>query len=140
MGTYNGNPLGMAAARANLLEVLTPEAYERLERLGERMAAGCDAVIEAARAPRAHGRARLEGLRGPLHRAVVDYPSNAATTRALELVWTWLMNRGVFATPGREQEWNVTVAHDEAAVDRYVEAFGGLAAELSPRSCGSARA
>ena len=40
VGTYNGNPLGMAAARASLLEVLTPEAYEHLERLGERMAAG----------------------------------------------------------------------------------------------------
>src|SRR5262249_47053534 len=28
VGTYNGNPLGMAAARASLLEVLKPEAYE----------------------------------------------------------------------------------------------------------------
>lgn len=37
-GTYNGNPLGMAAARANLLEVLIAAAYERLERLGERLA------------------------------------------------------------------------------------------------------
>ena len=45
VGTYNGNPLGMAAARANLLEILTPAAYEHLERLGERMTAGCDAVI-----------------------------------------------------------------------------------------------
>ena len=27
VGTYNGNPLGMAAARASLLEVLTPDAY-----------------------------------------------------------------------------------------------------------------
>ena len=32
----------MAAARASLLEVLTPAAYEHLERLGERMAAGCE--------------------------------------------------------------------------------------------------
>ena len=38
------------------------------------------------------------------------------------------MNRGVFTTPGRVQEWNVTVAHDDAAVDRYLEAFGGLLA------------
>src|SRR5213082_350471 len=30
VGTYNGNPLGMAASRANLLEVLTTEAYEHL--------------------------------------------------------------------------------------------------------------
>src|SRR5215204_329999 len=32
VGTYNGNPLGMAATRANLLEVLTPEAYQHLDR------------------------------------------------------------------------------------------------------------
>ena len=31
VGTYNGNPLGMAAARANLQEVLTPDAYEHLD-------------------------------------------------------------------------------------------------------------
>src|SRR6059058_5732815 len=29
VGTYNGNPLGMAAARANLLEVMTPDAYTK---------------------------------------------------------------------------------------------------------------
>ena len=27
VGTYNGNPLSMAAARASLEEVLTPDAY-----------------------------------------------------------------------------------------------------------------
>ena len=42
VGTYNGNPLGMAAARANLLEVLTPEAYAHLDRLNDRILAGCE--------------------------------------------------------------------------------------------------
>ena len=31
VGTYNGNPLAMAAARASLLEILTPDAYEHLD-------------------------------------------------------------------------------------------------------------
>ena len=35
VGTYNGNPLGMAATRANLLEVLTPDAYAHLDALNE---------------------------------------------------------------------------------------------------------
>src|SRR5690242_7209344 len=35
VGTYNGNPLSMAAARANLLEVLTAEAYRHLDSLNE---------------------------------------------------------------------------------------------------------
>src|SRR5689334_21740313 len=46
VGTYNGNPLGMAAARASLTEVLTPEAYAHLDRLNDRIIAGCTAVIE----------------------------------------------------------------------------------------------
>src|SRR4051812_2023027 len=41
VGTYNGNPLGMAAARANLLEVMTPEAYAHLDHLNDRILAGC---------------------------------------------------------------------------------------------------
>ena len=57
-----------------------------------------------------------------------------------QLIWMWLMNRGVYTTAGRGQEWNVSVAHDERAVDRYVDAFGALLAELTPRLSGSARA
>ena len=132
VGTYNGNPLGMAAARASLLEVLTPAAYEHLERLGGRIVAGCDAVIER------HGlSAHTVGLGSKgcvVHSTerVVDYPSfkRRHDPELAELAWLWFMNRGLFSTPGREQEWNLTVAHDEAAVDRYVEAFDGLAAEL----------
>jgi glutamate-1-semialdehyde 2,1-aminomutase len=111
VGTYNGNPLGMAAARANLLEVLTPEAYEHLERLGERMAAGVGPGAIAL------------GSKGCVQRKRRD-PERS------ELTWTWLANRGVLTTPGREQEWNVTVAHEDAAVDRYLELFGELAGEL----------
>ena len=40
VGTYNGNPLSMAAARASLLQVLTPEAYRHLDALNERIVAG----------------------------------------------------------------------------------------------------
>src|SRR5436305_5381749 len=46
VGTYNGNPLGMAAARANLLEVMTPDAYTKLDALNERILKGCSDVIE----------------------------------------------------------------------------------------------
>ena len=43
VGTYNGNPLCMAAARANLEEVMTPDAYAHLDALNERILAGCPA-------------------------------------------------------------------------------------------------
>jgi glutamate-1-semialdehyde 2,1-aminomutase len=34
-------------------------------------------------------------------------------------------------TPGREEEWTLSVTHTEAAVDRYVEVFAELAAAVS---------
>jgi glutamate-1-semialdehyde 2,1-aminomutase len=126
VGTFNGNPLSMAAARANLEEVLTPPAYERLEALGERMRAGCQAVIDRNELP---ARAVAVGAKGCVSHDV----------ELGELIWLWSINRGLFVTPGG-QEWSVTVAHDDAAVDRYVEVFAQLAAALSPRPSGSARA
>ncbi len=127
-GTYNGNPLSMAAARASLAQVLTPAAYDELERLGGRMAAGCEAVLAEHGLP---GQVAALGSKGCVH---------GHDPELAGLVWLWLMNRGLFVTPGRGQEWNVTVAHDDAAVDAYLGAFASLAAELSPRLSGSARA
>src|SRR5436305_2109604 len=46
VGTYNGNPLSMAAARANLLEVMTADAYVHLDTLNERILRGCQAVVD----------------------------------------------------------------------------------------------
>ena len=129
LGTYNGNPLSMAAADASLHQVLTPAAYDELERLGGRMVAGCEEVVAA------------NGLDAPCvgvgSKGAVDWDGDLELG---ELIWLWLANRGVYTTAGRQQEWNVSVAHDERTVDRYVDVFGRLAAELTPRSSGSARA
>ena len=129
LGTYNGNPLSMAAAAASLHEVLTPAAYHELDRLGARMASGCENVIQSNGLD-----ARCIGL-GP--KGCVRW---AGHTQLAQLIWMWLMNRGLLTTAGREQEWNVTVAHDDEVVDRYIDSFAGLAAELTPRLSGSARA
>jgi len=41
------------------------------------------------------------------------------------------MNRGIFMTPGREEEWTLSVVHTHEAVDAYVDVFEELARELS---------
>jgi glutamate-1-semialdehyde 2,1-aminomutase len=133
VGTFNGNPLSMAAARASLLEVLTPEAYTRLDHLNERLLEGCGAVVEEYRLP---GYAVGIGAKGcvtfsPVR--VVDYETFKAHQDAdlTELSWLWNMNRGIFATPGREEEWTLSVQHTDEAVDRYVAVFEELARELT---------
>ena len=48
-----------------------------------------------------------------------------------ELAWLWNMNRGIYMTPGREEEWTLSVTHTDEAVDAYVKAFEEMAAALT---------
>jgi glutamate-1-semialdehyde 2,1-aminomutase len=133
VGTYNGNPLTMAAARASLEQVLTPDAYRHLDALNERIVAGCEAVIERHRLP---GYAVGVGSKGCVTFSptpIVDYESFKANQDVplTELAWLWNMNRGIYMTPGREEEWTLSVTHTDEAVDAYVQAFDEMAAALA---------
>jgi glutamate-1-semialdehyde 2,1-aminomutase len=133
VGTYNGNPLTMAAARASLEHVLTPEAYRHLDALNERILAGCEEVIERHQLP---GYAVGVGSKGCVTFSpsrIVDYESFKANqdVAVTELAWLWNMNRGIYMTPGREEEWTLSVTHTSEAVDAYVRAFDEMAAALT---------
>ncbi len=133
VGTYNGNPLTMAASRASLERVMTPEAYRHLDGLNERILAGCEAVIERHRLP---GYAVGIGSKGCVTFSpvpIVDYETFKASQDAAvtDLAWLWNMNRGIYMTPGREEEWTLSVMHTEEAIDAYVSAFEEMAAALT---------
>jgi glutamate-1-semialdehyde 2,1-aminomutase len=133
VGTYNGNPLSMAAARASLLEVLTPEAYAHLDALNERLLTGCTEVIERYGLP---GYAVGVGAKGCVTFSpvkIVDYETYKANQdgELCDLAWLYNMNRGIYMTPGREEEWTLSVAHSPADCDAFVAAFEELAADLT---------
>ena len=44
--------------------------------------------------------------------------------------YPWAMNRGVFMTPGDEEQWTISVQHTEADIDRYVDQFAEFCAAL----------
>jgi glutamate-1-semialdehyde 2,1-aminomutase len=133
VGTYNGNPLSMAAARASLTEVLTPEAHRYLDELNDRIVAGCQGVIDRYNLP---GYAVGVGAKGCVTFSpvkVVDYETFKANqdVEVTELAWLYNMNRGIFMTPGREEEWTLSVTHTPEAIDAYVQAFDDMARELT---------
>jgi glutamate-1-semialdehyde 2,1-aminomutase len=133
VGTYNGNPLGMAAARASLEEVLTPEAYRHMDALNDRIVAGCQGVIDRCGLP---GYALGIGAKGCVTFSttkIVDYETFKANQDGdvTELAWLFNMNRGIFMTPGREEEWTLSVTHTDEAIDAYVAVFDEMAAELT---------
>ncbi len=133
VGTYNGNPLSMAAARANLLEVMTPQAYAHLDALNDRLMHGCQAVIEKFNFP---GYAVGIGSKGCVTfstEKIVDYESFKANqdVALCALAWLYNMNRGVFMTPGREEEWTLSITHSFEDCDHFVAVFEEMAEDLT---------
>jgi glutamate-1-semialdehyde 2,1-aminomutase len=133
MGTFNGNPLTMAASRVTLTEILTPTAYAHFDALGEVLQGGLDGVIAEHELP---FHAITLGSRGGLtYRAqrVRNYRDYLETDKSVAyLAWLYQCNRGVLMAPGAEENWTVSVAHSEADVQRFVDNFAAMAQELRP--------
>ena len=129
VGTFNGNPLAMAATRAMLTEVATPEAYHNIEQLRQRAAAGIQEAIEengltahvvtaGAKGCVVFSADQVTNYRGFL--GVDDRYSHAH--------WLFQHNGGVFLPPwGKIEQWLISVQHNEADIDRLVVNFADFA-------------
>ena len=126
-GTLSGNPLATAAGLATLAQLDGP-AYERLGALTDRLAAGFIALaaehpLQVAAAP---GLATLFFSPTPVRSfddaRACDVGAHARFCRAL-------LDRGVYPPPSQFEAWFVSLAHDEATVDRTLEAAAESLAE-----------
>ncbi|HEY7151263.1 MAG TPA: aspartate aminotransferase family protein [Solirubrobacterales bacterium] len=132
-GTFNGNPLVMAAAQATLTEVLTEDVYAGLERTNERLKAACQEIVDRYGLP---AYAEGMGAKGcvifaaePL-REYRDYLTKVDGELST-LAWLYHMNHGIFMTPGVEEEWTLSVAHSGDDIDHYVAAFEAFARDVT---------
>jgi len=134
IGTFNGNPLTMAAARAVLTQVLTPDVYDRAEVLGQQMMNGSKSALAAQGQP-SYG--TVFGFKG----SVVFHDRPATNYREFLEIDTavshshflFQVNGGVLLPPwGKSESWTLGVAHTEADVERYVANVDRLARELRP--------
>jgi glutamate-1-semialdehyde 2,1-aminomutase len=132
LGTFNGNPLSMAAGVATLTRVLTREAYPPLHELAERLTSGCQAVLDEFGLP---GYAINIGPKG----CVMFTPERVTNYRdfiGLDTeLWTafffYLANRGILLPPGPDDQWTLSVQHTGEEVDRHVATFRDFALELA---------
>jgi glutamate-1-semialdehyde 2,1-aminomutase len=132
VGTFNGNPLTMAAAKVNLQEVLTPEAYVQLDELNG-ILAGCSRVIETYRLPASM---KMLGAKGSIDwrpQPIHEYRDLwEIDDRVPQLAWLWQLNRGVFKSPGSKWEsWTTSIVMSDADAQRYVDNFEELAAAIT---------
>jgi glutamate-1-semialdehyde 2,1-aminomutase len=133
VGTFNGNPLAIAACRAMLTEVATPAAYQRVDRLREQAVAGIEREI-ARTGLQAHVVA--VGAKG----CVVFAPEPVRNYRGFLGIddryshahWLFQHNGGVFLPPwGKIEQWLISVQHDESDIDLLVANFARFADAVS---------
>ena len=128
VGTYSGNPLSMAAARASLERVMTPDAYKYLNYLNDRLIKECNAVCAKYDFPGYTVGISSKGCVNFAAGKITDYESfiKYQDFELCNLAWLYNINRGVIMAPGREEEWTLSVQHTDEDIDRYVNAFDAL--------------
>lgn len=129
-GTYNGNPLVMAAIMA-VDEICTDEAMDAAEQRNLRALKKMDDIIAQYQLP-AHTIGF--GIKGAViwsDTPVRNYRDYKATDfQIAELSWLWGVNRGILTPPGLDEQWLVSLAHTDEDMDKLVEEFRELAEAL----------
>jgi len=119
-GTLSGNPLATAAGLATLRQ-LDADAYERLEESTERLGLGLSEVTGGLPVHPAWTVGLLTLFFSP--EPVTDFASaTACDLEAHARFCRAMLERGVYPPPSQFEAWFVSLAHDEAAIDRTLEA------------------
>jgi glutamate-1-semialdehyde 2,1-aminomutase len=132
-GTFNGNPLTMAASRAALTEVLTADAYRTFDAVDAAMKEGLQAVIDEHHLPAYVTGVGAKGSVIYSATPVREYRDSVGVDeRITYLAWLFQQNRGVFKSPWTKQEtWTLSIWHTPEDAARYVENFEAFAAALT---------
>ena len=132
-GTYNTNPVSMAAGLATFREVLTRENYTHVDKLSKKLTDGYRKTVAKA------------GLQGYVAQAGANgvlmlYPQEIRNYRDWTTIdvdlwrhyWFAMVNRGVMAQPyWWDEQWTISVQHTEADIDKHLAAFADVAPALA---------
>jgi len=132
-GTYNSNPLAMAACLASLDYVLTEEGIDRSTRLNERLAKGYAEVFGDAGVT---AFVSADGVSGTVYFAdhpVRNWRDFLTVDGDRSMLYYYLcLNRGLIPSgTGPDEQWTLSVQHTEADVDRHLEILGTVAQALA---------
>lgn len=132
VGTFNGNPLSMAATRAMLYEVATPLAYGHLAHVAETTTAELTAIIAAYELPAHVVSVGAKGCVTFSTTPVRNYRDFLTVDdRYNHAHWLYQHNGGVFLPPwGKTEQWLFSVQHDDADLERFVGNFARFAAAV----------
>ncbi len=131
LGTYNGNPLVMAAAKATLTEACTEETTQAAIALNHRLVEACQGIIDRAGLPAHTVEFGAKGCITWSPTPVRNYRDYKATDFDLAFAqWIHGINRGILLPPGLDEQWLISVMHGEDDAMRYADVFGEFVSDL----------
>jgi glutamate-1-semialdehyde 2,1-aminomutase len=131
LGTYNGNPLVMAAVKATLTEACTRPVVEETVARNHRLVEACQGIIDRSGIPAHTVKFGAKGCITWSVAPVRNYRDYKATDFDLAFAqWIHGINRGVLLPPGLDEQWLISVMHDEADSMRYADVFAEFVDEL----------
>jgi len=131
LGTYNGNPLCMAAAKAVLQLVCTPEATQGCIDRNAQLLSSCDTIIADAGLQAHTVQFGAKGCITWAAEPIRNYRDYKATNFDLAFAqWIHGINRGILLPPGLDEQWLISVMHTEADAMRYASVFSEFVDEL----------
>ena len=129
-GTYNGNPLVMAAVEA-VDEICTPEVMAKAEAVNNETLRKLDQIIAEYQLPAHTVGFGVKGAMIWSANPVRNYRDFKDTDfEAAELGWLWGINRGIITPPGLDEQWLVSLATTQRDMDKLVNATRELAKAL----------
>ena len=132
LGTYNGNPLCMAAARAVLAEICTHEETQATIARNAALIAELDSIIDGAGLPAHTVQFGAKGCVTWAEEPIRNYRDYKATDFDLAFAqWIHGINRGILLPPGLDEQWLISVMHEERDAMRYAEVFASFVDDLT---------
>ena len=132
-GTYNTNPISMAAGLATFREVLTRANYSQIEKLSNKLVEGYKKIVAKVGL---QGYIASAGANG----ALMLYPKEIRNYRDWLPIdvdlwrhyWFGMVNRGVMCQPyWWDEQWTISVQHNEADIEKHLAAFADVAVSLA---------
>ena len=131
LGTYNGNPLCMAAAKAVLAEVCTPEETDRVVARNTMLTDECARIVRESGLPAHTVQFGAKGCITWSPEPIRNYRDYKATDFDLAYAqWIHGINRGVLLPPGLDEQWLISVMHSDDDAMMYAAVFAEFVDEL----------
>jgi len=132
-GTYNTNPVSMAAGLATFRHVLTRDNYAHVEKLSKKLADGYRKIMTQSGL---QGEVLSAGANGVLmlHPKHVRNYRDWLTldTDLWRHYWFGMVNRGVMCQPyWWDEQWTISVQHTEADIEKHLATFDDIASSLA---------